>query len=65
MAELTAHTTDGLDWVGKNSGGVAEANAMVLSAWNEHDDKYGGAEKLQNIKKAIDAAQAQARELLG
>ena len=63
MEELTAHTTAGLDWVAKNNGegGAAEASAMLLSAWNEHDEghwiqpalaKYGGTEKLDAIKKA-------------
>jgi hypothetical protein len=45
----------------------AETNMMLLSAWNEHDEghwiepaleKYGGAEKLVAIKKAIDKAEA-------
>ena len=40
---------------------------MMLSAWNEHDEghwiapalaQYGGAEKLQAIKKAVDKVQA-------
>ena len=40
---------------------------MILSAWNEHDEghwiepalaKYGGAEKLEAIKRAIDKAEA-------
>ena len=44
-----------------------ETNMMLLSAWNEHDEghwiepaleKYGGAEKLVAIKKAIDKAEA-------
>lgn len=65
MAELGDHVTDGLDFVSKNPQS-AEANMMLLSAWNEHDEghwiapaleKYGGAEKLQAIKKAIDQAQ--------
>eukprot|EP01050_Picozoa_sp_SAG11_P024720 SAG11_NODE_5348_length_1588_cov_1.796508_1_plen_136_part_00 len=43
-----------------------ETNMMLLSAWNEHDEghwiepaleKYGGAEKLEAIKKAIDKAE--------
>ena len=64
MEELTAHTTAGLEWVTKHSGDAAEANAMLLSAWNEHDEghwlqpvleKYGGAQKLDAIKKAIGA----------
>ncbi len=42
---------------------------MMLSAWNEHDeghwiepalDKYGGAEKLQAIKSAIDGVKQEA-----
>ena len=57
---------DGLEWVGSNRHS-AEANAMILSAWNEHDEghwiapaleKYGGAEKLQAVKKAIDGVAA-------
>jgi hypothetical protein len=67
MDELTAHTQAGLQWVQAHMTGeepAAEANAMLLSAWNEHDEghwiapalqKYGGAQKLQAIKKAIDA----------
>ena len=40
---------------------------MIISAWNEHDEghwiapaleKYGGAEKLQAVKKAIDGVAA-------
>jgi hypothetical protein len=65
MAELEAHTTAGLEWVAANNGdgGAAEANMLMLSAWNEHDeghwiepalDKYGGTEKLDAIKRAID-----------
>ena len=63
MEELTAHTTAGLEWVSKHSDDAAEANAMMLSAWNEHDEghwiqpalqKYGGTQKLDAIKKAID-----------
>ena len=68
MEELTAHTTAGLDWVAKNNGegGAAEeASAMLLSAWNEHDEghwiqpalgQYGSTEKLDANKKAISAA---------
>ena len=57
---------DGLEWVGSNRHS-AEANAMILSAWNEHDEghwiapaleKYGGAEKLEAIKRAIDGVSA-------
>ena len=44
---------------------AAETNMMLLSAWNEHDEghwiaptleKYGGTEKLEAIKRAIDAS---------
>ena len=57
---------DGLEWVGSNRHS-AEANAMIISAWNEHDEghwiapaleKYGGAEKLEAIKRAIDGVAA-------
>jgi hypothetical protein len=62
MAELESHVTDGLDFVAANPA-TAEANMVLLSAWNEYDeghwiapvlDKYGGAEKLQAVKRAID-----------
>ena len=48
----------------------AEANMVLLSAWNEYDeghwvapvlDKYGGAEKLEAIKRAIDKASSAPR----
>jgi hypothetical protein len=64
MAELEAHTAAGLAFVKANPGTV-ETNTMLLSAWNEHDEghwieptleKYGGAEKLEAIKRAIDKA---------
>jgi len=44
---------------------ILPSQVMMLSAWNEHDeghwiepalDKYGGAEKLEAIKRAIDTA---------
>ena len=69
MAELEAHTAAGLEFVSSNPA-AAEANMMLLSAWNEHDEghwiapaleKYGGAEKLEAIKKAIDKAAARRR----
>ena len=65
-AQLEAHVTDGLDFVAGNPA-TAEANMMLLSAWNEYDeghwvapvlDKYGGAEKLEAIKRAIDKSDA-------
>ena len=37
MAQLEAHVTDGLKFVSNNPG-TAEANMMILSAWNEHDE---------------------------
>jgi hypothetical protein len=64
MAELEAHTAAGLAFVKANPS-AAETNTMLLSAWNEHDEghwiaptieKYGGAEKLEAIKRAIDGA---------
>lgn len=62
MLELENFTAQGLDWVANNPG-AAETGVMMLSAWNEHDEghwiapaleAYGGAEKLQAIKRAID-----------
>ena len=70
MQELEAHTAAGLAFVKANPG-AAETNTMLLSAWNEHDEghwieptiaKYGGAEKLEAIKRAIDKAAASLRE---
>ena len=64
MPELENYTYRGLKWVSENRA-VAEANVLMLSAWNEHDEghwiapalpQYGGAEKLQAIKRAIDRA---------
>ena len=61
MPELENHTVAGIEWVKANPK-AAEANMMILSAWNEHDEghwiaptlpKYGGAEKLEAIKRAI------------
>ena len=62
MEELENHVTDGLEFVAAHPE-TAEANMILLSAWNEYDeghwvapvlDKYGGAEKLEAIKRAID-----------
>lgn len=62
MDELESHVADGLDFVSKNPI-AAEANLMLLSAWNEHDEghwiapalpQYGGTEKLDAVKRAID-----------
>ena len=56
---------DGLRFVAENPD-AAETGLMLLSAWNEHDEghwiepalpQYGGAEKLEAIKRAIDEAQ--------
>jgi hypothetical protein len=67
IAELENHTAAGLDFVTKNPQ-AAEANMLLLSAWNEHDEghwiapaleKYGGTEKLEAIKRAIDNAASQ------
>jgi len=66
MPELQSHVTDGLKFVHDNPE-TAEVNMMLLSAWNEYDeghfvapvlDKYGGAEKLEAIKRAIDGFDA-------
>ena len=66
MEQLQAHVADGLEFVSANPAS-AEANMMILSAWNEHDEghwiepalaKYGGAEKLEAIKKAIDGVES-------
>ena len=63
MAELEAHVADGLKFVAANPS-TAEANMVILSAWNEYDEghyiapvleKYGGAQKLEAIKRAIDS----------
>ena len=49
---------------------AAEARVMMLSAWNEHDEghwiapaleKYGGAEKLQAVKRGIDRGMSSSR----
>lgn len=62
MPELEAHVAEGLDFVAKNAE-TAEANMVLLSAWNEYDEghwfapaleKYGGTEKLEAVKRAID-----------
>lgn len=67
MPQLQDHVMDGLEFVHANPNGTAEVNMMILSAWNEYDEghfvapvleKYGGAEKLQAIKRAIDAFNA-------
>ena len=39
MAELEDHTAEGLEWVSAHRG-AAEANTMLLSAWNEHDEGH-------------------------
>lgn len=62
MEELQNHTASGLRFVANNPV-AAETGLMILSAWNEHDEghwiepalpQYGGTEKLQAIKRAID-----------
>ena len=62
-AKLERPTADGLAFVRANPKAV-ETNMLMLSAWNEHDEghwiepglhKYGRAEKLEAIKRAIDA----------
>lgn len=40
MPELTLHTQRTVEWVGANIGGAARANAVLLSAWNEHDEGH-------------------------
>ncbi len=39
MAELESHVTDGLEFVGDNPA-TAEANMLLISAWNEHDEGH-------------------------
>jgi hypothetical protein len=68
MAELTAQTKQMVSWVHANSDpktGAAQANTVLLSAWNEHDEGHwicpglqGGTQKL----KAIQAGLAQAAD---
>ena len=69
MQELEDHVSDGLRFVTEHPK-TAETNMMLLSAWNEHDEghwiepalaKYGGAEKLEAIKRAIDKAEVRRR----
>jgi hypothetical protein len=64
MKELAAHTAAGLKFAQDNTE-AAEAETVMISAWNEHDeghwiepalDAFGGAEKLQAIHSAIRAA---------
>lgn len=64
MEELQNHTAAGLQWVAANPN-AAETGLMLLSAWNEHDEghwiepalpQYGGTEKLEAIKRAIEGA---------
>jgi hypothetical protein len=66
MAQLEEHVTEGLKFVATHPAS-AEANMLLLSAWNEHDEghwiapaleQHGGDEKLVAIKKAIDQAEA-------
>ena len=67
MAELEAHTAAGLAFVAKNRAEATEANMLMLSAWNEHDEghwieptleKFGGAEKLEAVWRAIEKQQS-------
>ena len=67
MAELEAHTAAGLAFVAKNRAEATEANMLMLSAWNEHDEghwieptleKFGGAEKLEAVRRAIEKQQS-------
>lgn len=61
MPELTAHAKRMVQWVHDNPGS-AKANALILSAWNEHDEGHwvcpslkDGAAKLEAIKRGLAA----------
>eukprot|EP00051_Salpingoeca_urceolata_P004540 m.65671 g.65671 ORF g.65671 m.65671 type:complete len:376 (+) comp13682_c1_seq1:1665-2792(+) len=65
MPELYNHTVEALRWT-QRYGDAAEANAVIISAWNEHDEghwiapaleQYGGDQKLTTVGAAILAAQ--------
>ena len=69
MAELTAQTKRMVKWVGEHkrvvAGGVAKANAVILSAWNEHDEGHwicpslkDGTAKLEAIKAGLAGGEA-------
>ena len=59
MAELTAKTRRVIEWV-KATPAAAKANAVLLSAWNEHDEGHwicpslrNGTQKLEAILAAV------------
>ena len=40
MPELENFTLQGLNWVASHRSDAAEANVLMLSAWNEHDEGH-------------------------
>lgn len=59
MPELTFHTRRMVNWVRKNPSS-AKSNALIVSAWNEHDEGHwvcpslkDGAKKLEAIKLGL------------
>eukprot|EP00937_MAST-01D_sp_MAST-1D-sp2_P000780 g780.t1 len=68
MAELTQHTKDAVAFAldHQGDGGAAEANAVVVGAWNENDEGHwvvpsllAGAEKLIAVQAGIKQAYAE------
>jgi hypothetical protein len=57
MSELTVQTRRVTDWV-RASPGAAKANAVLFSAWNEHDEGHWICPSLQNGTQKLEAIQA-------
>lgn len=57
MPQLTSHTKRVTDWVRANPR-VARANAVVLSAWNEHDEGHWICPSLQDGPQKLEAVKA-------
>lgn len=62
MPQLTQHVADAMNFTVSNVKSATEANTVVISAWDEFDEGHwicpsvqGGTEKIDAVKKAIDA----------
>ena len=66
MAELAAHTKDAVAFALAHRQSAAEANAVLIDAWNENDEGHwvvpsllAGPEKLVAVRKGIEQAHAE------
>ena len=57
QAELTAQTRRVTDWV-RATPAAAKANAVLLSAWNEHDEGHWICPSLRDGAQKLEAIQA-------